>query len=311
MSMRSHFFGGLVPRTLIRENAAMPRLRILLLLLFPLLAARPGLAADEEFLLAFPPPPDHRFWMEFNSGLENSRSVYGELDLLFGDEQHLLLGAGQSDLEDVDRRVNLYSYTLGFNSAYGAPFEIGGLYEFWGNTDVLWTHSFSLPLRWSTRDWSFDLRPGYTAISLYLQPPLRPRRQIDTSSEFLEGRIIYCGLPRWRLSLGGSRYAYAQDLSRLQQPRARSLFSDVTLVLGYGFPRSRMTVEATRHFSRWQLGAAFERTIAEVDGSRVDIASLKGAFDLNVQFSLHTRIGRIESSAPSYNYLQLAGELRF
>ncbi len=269
------------------------------------------MAAETVYDLAAPAPA-HRLWLEYSTGLENSRSTYGELDLALGDSGRLLLGAGLSDVQGASERVDLYTYTVGFNTPWGEPFEAGALYEFWGNTDALWTHTFSLPLGWNTADWFFGLRPGYTAIALQVRRFGRPRQTYETASQFVEGSLIHFGLSPWRLRLQGALHAYDDDLGRLQHPLARYLLSDVTLVLGYGFPRSRLGAEAMRDFPWGWLGASFERTIVESDGSRLDVTSLKAGLRLHARLSLHLQGGRIDSEYGSdYNYLRLGTDIGF
>lgn len=270
------------------------------------------LARGETIYDLLTPPPDHRLWLEYNHGLEDSQSYYGELDLVLADDNRLLLGAGKSDIQGLTRRVDLYSYTIGFNTPYSEPFEAGVRYAFWGNTSELWTHTLSVPLGWNTTDWSLGLRPGYTRIYVYLQRFGTPLRQIETASQFVEGNLGYYGLSRWSFSLYGAIHHYDTDLSRLQNPLARYLFSDVSLVLGYGFPRSRLGGEMAYDFDYWRIGVGYERTVSEVDASRLDVTALKTAFYINDRLTLHVQGGHITSeTTPAYNYLQLATEVLF
>ena len=275
-----------------------------------LLLATP--ARSETIYDLLVPPPDHRLWLEYNRGLEDSQRYYGELDLAIADSQHLLLGAGKSDIQGARRRVDLYSYTVGFNTAYGEPFEAGVRYEFWGNTSELWTHTLSLPLAWNTTHGFLGLRPGYTDINLYVYRLNRPPREINTASQFIELDIGYYGFDDWGLRLGGAWYRYDADLSRLQSPLAPYLFSDITIVLGYGFPRRRLVGGLTRDFGRLSLGAEYEQTIVESDGSRLDVFSLKVAFRVDDTLGVHLQVGRIRGDAtPDYNYLRLATDIGF
>ncbi len=275
-----------------------------------LLVTAPGRAATIYDLLT--PPPEHRLWLEYNQGLENSQSFYGELDLAIAGAHHLLLGAGQSDIQGRTRRVDLYSYTLGVNTPYGDPFEAGLRYEFWGNTSELWTHSLSLPLGWNTADWFLGVQPGYTTIGFTIRRPNRPVRQHDTASQFIELHLGYFGFDAWQLRLYGAGYHYDEDLSRLQNPLANYLLSDVTIVLGYGFPRYRLGGELAHDFGRISLGGTYERTIVESDGSRLDIVSLKAALPAGERLVLHLQGGRVSGdTTPAYNYLRLAGDVAF
>ncbi len=269
-------------------------------------------ARSETIYDLLAPPPEHRLWLEYNRGLEDSQSFYGELDLAIANGNRLLLGAGQSDIQGLTRRVDLYSYTAGLSTPYGEPFEAGMRYEFWGNTSELWTHTLSVPLAWNTPDWFLGLRPAYTRIYAYLRRFGTPIRQVETASQFVTGHLGYDGLPRWSFSLYGAIHHYDTDLSRFRNPLARYLFSDVTLVLGYGFPRRRLGAEMEYDFDAWRIGAGYEQTVSEVDASRLDVTTLKTAFRLHDRLTLHAQGGHVTSeTGPAYNFLQLASQVLF
>ncbi len=269
-------------------------------------------ARSETIYDLLEPPPAHRLWLEYNRGLEDSQSFYGELDMAIANGNRLLLGAGKSDVQGLTRRVDLYSYTVGLNTPWGEPFEAGVRYEFWGNTSELWTHTLSLPLTWNMADGYVGLRPGYTDIGLYVYRFNRPPRQTDTASQFIDLDIGYQGVEDWSLRLSTAWYRYDADLSRLQSPLASYLFSDITIVLGYGFPRQRLAGELTHDFGRLSLGAEYERTIVESDGSRLDVLSVKAAFRVDDTLGLYLQGGRIQADdTPDYNYLRLATDIGF
>lgn len=286
---------------------AFPRLFLLAVLMLCLPPARP--ASLYEFL---EPAPDNSLWLEYSSGLEDSKNLYGELDMVIATDQHLLLGAGKSDVQGFTRRVNLYSLMLGCNSAYGEPFEFGLIYDFWGNTDELWTNALSLPLRWNSRDWRFTLQPRFMRIYLYTRRLNRPARLHDSDSRALSASLTYYGFERWQLGISGASYDYDADLTRLDNPLARFLFSDITLILSYGFPDSRLAGNIAYQFDRWRLGAQQERTVSAVDYSRMDISSVNATFYLNDDFSLLSEAGRVSvENNETYNYLKLGAQFFF
>lgn len=282
-------------------------------LLFSLLGVIPlSVSATNLYEFLDPAPPDNSLWLEYSSGLEDSKNIYGELDLAVASNHHLLLGAGRSDVKTFTRRTDLYSLMLAYHSSYGEPFEFGLAYDYWGNTAELWTNSLSAPLRWNTRDWSIMLQPQFMNIRLYSQRINQPRRLHSSNSRSLSGNISYYGFARWRLGISASRYDYEADLSRLDNPLARYLFSDVTLVLSYGFPDSRLAAHIAYNFDDWGLGIQQEQTISAVDASRLDITSVNVNLYFNDQFSLLIEGGHIgiENSDP-YNYLKLGSQIFF
>lgn len=266
-----------------------------------------------EDLLLHDPGLKHSLWLEYTNGLENSQDLYAELDLVIASTNHLLLGGGKSDLQTTDGRVNLYSFKIGYNSAYGAPFEYGVVYDYWGKSNELWTHNLSVPLRWNTNDWGFGLKPLLTRINLYALPSDGSPRQLEhTNSQAIEGAIEYYGFGNWDFKINGGYYHYDTDLSRFDNPVASSLFSDVTLVLSYGFPESRLGLGAAYNFKSWRLGGRWEGTVSAVDNSRIDITSLNTAIYLSKSFMLDLEGGRvIVENDVSYNFVKLAGQVLF
>ena len=284
------------------------RLLFSLLILF----IQPATATDLYESLE-PESADSSLWLEYNIGLENSKNYYAELDLAIVADHHLLLGGGKSDVLTLTDRVDLYTLTLGYNSPYGAPFEYGLIYDFWGNTDELWTNTLSVPLRWNTQNWSLSLRPQFMRIFLYTQRRFnRTRRLHSSDSRALSGEVTYYGFERWELGVSASAYSYEADLSKLDSPIAPFLFSDITLVLSYGFPSSRLAASLAYNFDNWRLGIRQEQTISAVDDSRLDITSLSSNFYLSNDFSLLLEAGYIgiENSQP-YNYYKLGTQIFF
>lgn len=259
-----------------------------------------------------PEPQDSSINLEYNIGQENSKNYYTELDLVVADDQHLQLGVGKSDVLTLTERVNLYNLTLGYNSRYGAPFEFGLVYDYWGNTNDLWTNTLSIPLRWNTQNWSLSLQPQFMRIYLYTQRFNRPRRLHRSNSRSLSGSINYYGFNRWELGVSGSTYYYQADLSKLNNPIAEFLFNDVTLLLSYGFPSSRIAGNIAYNFDSWRLGIKQEQTISAVDASKLYISSINTTFYLSNSFSLLMEAGYIgiENSAP-YNYFKLGTQIFF
>ncbi len=255
---------------------------------------------------------DNSLRLEYSSGLENSKNFYGELDLTIATNNHLLLGSGKSDILTSTNRLQLYNFMLGYNSPYGEPFEFGLVYDYWGNTDELWTNTLSIPLRWNTRDWSMTLQPQFMQINLYSQRFNKPRHLHHSNSRSLSGSIRYYGFDRWELGIAGSRYRYEADLGKLNNPLARLLFSDVTLVLSYGFPRSRFSGNIAYNFDAWRLGVKQEQTVSAVDSSRLIITSLNTSFYLTDDFSLSIEGGYIDiKNSEPYNYLNLRMQVFF
>ncbi|VAX11367.1 hypothetical protein MNBD_GAMMA25-1590 [hydrothermal vent metagenome] len=282
-------------------------------LLFSLLSIiPPSVSATNLYEFLDPIPQDNSLWLEYSSGLEDSRNFYGELDLAVSTDQHLLLGAGKSDVLTFTKRVELYSFMLGYNSAYGEPFEFGLVYDYWGNTNELWTNSLSVPLRWNTRDWSLSLQPQLMKIYLYTRRFNQPQRRHSSDSRSLSGSVNYYGFVRWELGVTGSKYYYQADMERLDNPLARFLFSDVTLVLSYGFPRSRLAGNIAYNFDSWRLGIKQEQTISAVDASQLDITSVNANFYLSDDFSLLIEGGYISiENAEPYNYIKLGTRFFF
>ncbi|HEB55908.1 MAG TPA: hypothetical protein ENI98_06305 [Gammaproteobacteria bacterium] len=259
-----------------------------------------------------PESQDNSLRLEYSSSLENSKNLYGQLDLVIATNNHLLLGSGKSDVLTSTNRLQLYSFMLGYNSPYGEAFEFGLTYDYWGNTNELWTNTLSMPLRWNIRDWSVALQPQFMRINLYSRGFNKPGHLHHSNSQSLSGAIRYYGFNRWELGIAGSRYRYETDPGKLNNPLARFLFSDVTLVLSYGFPRSRFAVNIAYNFDTWHLGLKQEQTISAVDSNRLVITSLNTSFYLTDNFSLSIESGYIdiENSEP-YDYLTLGMQVFF
>lgn len=106
------------------------------LLFYLLIVFLPPASATDLYESLSPEPLDSSLGLDYNIGLENSKNYHANLDLVVGGDRHLQLGAGQSEVLTLTDRVNLYNLTLGYNSRYGAPFEYGLVYDYWGNTAV-------------------------------------------------------------------------------------------------------------------------------------------------------------------------------
>ena len=296
----------------------MPEIRfshpvfILAILCFSITAH--GEAEFEDFLLDLPPPPRSSIWLEYNSGLQDSQDMSLSLDLVLPSKHRLLLGAGQSNLSSGNGQYQIYSASGGFHTEYGKTFEIGLLYDYWGNSNDLWTHTFSLPLRLNTADWSFDLIPQTSRINLYRRSyPDNRKTLITTSSKGIEAGISYFGIAEWELLLTTSYYHYADDMTRLNQPIARLFISDLALAMSYGFPERRNAAEVAYNFPRTRVGFLQERTISAVDHSKLDISAIKIAYYFNDDFAMHLEGGyiRLDSGNDTSNYLKLSGQINF
>ncbi len=272
----------------------------------------PPASATDLYESLSPEPLDSSLGLDYNIGLENSKNYHANLDLVVAGDRHLQLGAGKSDVLTLTDRVNLYNLTLGYNSRYGAPFEYGLVYDYWGNTNDLWTNTLSIPLRWNTQNWSVSLQPQFMRLYLYTQRLNRPQRLHRSNSHALSGSINYYGFDRWELGVSGSTYHYQADLSRLNNPIAAFLFNDVTLLLSYGFPSSRLAGNIAYNFDSWRLGIKQEQTISAVDTSKLNVTSVNTTFYLSKRFSLTMDAGYIgiENSVP-YNYFNLGTQIFF
>lgn len=282
-------------------------------LLFSLLILfLPPASATDLYESLNPKPMNSSVELNYNVGLENSKNYQANLDLAGAGGRHLLLGIGKSDLLTQADRVNLYNLTLGYHSRYGASFEYGLVYDYWGNTNDLWTNTLSIPLRWNSRNWSLSLQPQLMRIYLYSQRFNRPRRLHRSNSRALSSSVDYYGFKHWDLGVSGSTYHYQADLSRLNNPIASFLFNDVTLLLSYGFPRSRLAGSIAYDFDNWRLGIRQEQTISAVDASKLDITSINTSIYLSKRLSLIMEAGYIGTdNTAAYNYLHLGAQFFF
>lgn len=297
------------------KHAGYPGLALLFSLLVPPLLPAGSQAQAQTLYEALPEPDEQRssVFLEYSSGLQDSRDLYGEADLVIGGRHHLLLGGGKSDLQSLEGRVNLYSFKLGYNTAYGEPFEFGLAYDYWGKQEELWTHTVSLPLRWNTLDWSFSVKPLLSRINLYTRDrPQAPRQLRQTNSQAVEAIVDYYGLGNWEFEVSGGVYRYDADLGQLDNPIASVLFSDVALVLTYGFPSSRLGAAVAYNFASWRVGLYQESTVSIVDDTRLNVTTLKNTFYLGKDFSLNLNGGRVTSdNIDPYNFLTLGGQYLF
>ncbi|HID49344.1 MAG TPA: hypothetical protein EYP40_07015 [Chromatiales bacterium] len=300
-------------RTHNQKHIHYPKPALLSLFLVPLLIAV-GVRA-ESLYEALPEPARQRssVWLAYSSGLNDSRDLYGEADLVIAGRHHLLLGGGRSNLQSLEGRVDLSSFKLGYNSAYGEPFEFGLTYDYWGRQDELWTQTLSMPLRWNTLDWSFHIKPMLSRINLYTQAqPPRPRQLQQTNSQAVEGMINYYGPGNWEFEVSGGVYRYDGEPERLDNPITSALFSDVSLILAYGFPRSRLGAAVAYNFRAWRVGLYQESTVSLVDNTRLNVTSLKNTFYLGDDFSLNLNGGRVSAeNIESYNFLTVGGQYLF
>lgn len=282
-------------------------------LLFSLLIIfLPPASATDLYESLSPKPLNSSFGLDYNIGLENSKNYHANLDLAVANDRYLQLGIGKSDVLTQTDRVNLYNLTVGYHSRYGAPFEYGLVYDYWGNTNDLWTNTLSIPLRWNSRNWSVSLQPQFMRIYLYSQRFNRPQRLHRSNSRALSSAIDYYGFEHWELGISGATYHYEATLSRLNNPLASFLFNDVTLLLSYGFPRSRLAGSIAYNFDNWRLGIKQEQTVSEIDASKLDVTSVNTTFYLSKRFSLMMEAGYIstKNSVP-YNYFNLGTQIFF
>ncbi len=249
----------------------------------------------EEFLFDIPAKPRSSLWFELRSGLQNSRDFNLYLDYALPSSDRLLAGGGKASLGSALGSYTTYSFNLGYHNEYGKDFEFGVLYDFWGNTNDLWSHALSVPLRINTIDWAIDIIPMFTRINLYRTNFFtnRQRRLMTTASQSLELRAGYYGFLNWEILFGGARYHYNDNIEGLDNPLARLFFSDIALVLSYGFPDRRAFAELAYNFSMLRLGLNQERTESAVDHSILDITSLMTAIYINDAFAVHLEGGRI------------------
>lgn len=262
------------------------------------------------------PPPHSSLWLEYTNGANDAEDGYAELDWVVAGNQHLLLGAGQSRVGSGNTRFSLENYTLGWHSAYGAPFETGLRLEVWGDPAELRTRSLALPLRWNLAAWSFSLEPRFSWIDMYSRTRLNQRRQLDTRSQAIKAGLDWYGEAGWELSLEGSRYNYADDLSRLDSPLARFLLSEVTLSLSRGLPARSLALELGYRFVATQpglrLGLRREHLVSAVDGSGADVSSINLNLDLTSRLGLYLEAGRLQAdTSPAADYLKLGTRLGF
>jgi hypothetical protein len=262
------------------------------------------------------PPPHSSLWLEYTNGANETADGYAELDWVVAGDQHLLLGAGQSRVGSGNQRFRLESYTLGWNSAYGAPFESGLRFDAWGDPAELRTRSLALPLRWNLAAWSFSLEPRFSWIDMYTRTLLNQRRRFDTRSQALVLGLDWYGTSGWELSLEGSRYDYADEVSRLDSPLARFLLSEVTLSLSRGLPEQSLALEIGYRFVDTQpglrLGLRREHVVSAVDGSGADVSSINLNLDLTSRLGLYLEAGRLQADAsPDADYLKLGTRLGF
>jgi len=175
-------------------------------------------------------------FLEYSSGLKDFHdfSLLADFSLPNGDR--LILGASKSNLSSNNGNYNIYGLSAAINTEYGKPFELGIAYDFWGNTDDLWTHSLSLPLRWNTRNWSIRLQPEYTQINIYrLILVNNTRTLLKSPSTSLDTSLTYYGLRDWDITLRAAGYRYEDNIEGFSRPIAQLYFSDLALVLSYGF----------------------------------------------------------------------------
>ncbi len=249
----------------------------------------------EEFLFDIPARPRSSLWFELRSGLQDSSDFNLYLDYALPSADRLLVGGGKASLGSALGSYNTYSFNLGYHNEYGRDFEFGVLYDFWGNTRDLWTHALSVPLRINTVDWAIDIIPMFTRINLYRTSFFsdRQRRLVTTASQSLELRAGYYGFLNWEILFGGARYHYNDNIEGLDNPLARLFFSDIALVLSYGFPDRRAFAELAYNFSMLRLGLNQERTESAVDHSILDITALMTAIYINDAFAVHLEAGRV------------------
>jgi hypothetical protein len=265
-------------------------------------------------------PQHSSLWLEYTNGANVTEDGYAELDLVVAGDQHLIFGAGQTRVGSGNTRFNLESYSLGWNSAYGAPFETGLRFDVWGDPAELRTRSLALPLRWNHATWGFSLEPRFSWIDTYTRTLLNQRRQLDTRSQALKAGLDWYGESGWELLLEGSHYNYADDVSRLDSPLARFLLSEVTLSLSRGLPKQSLALEIGYRFDTQpglRLGLRREHVVSAVDGSGADVSSIKLNLDpifgdLTSRLGLYLEAGRLQAdTSPDADYLKLGTQLGF
>lgn len=252
-------------------------------------------------------------YLEYSSGLKDSRDFSLSADIALPTGDRLIVGARKSDLSSNTGQYPAYGFSAAFHSEYGRPFEWGIAYDFWGNTDDLWTNAISLPLRLNTNNWSFSLRPEYTQINIYRRILFNNSRVlIETSSTALDTSLSYYGWHNWDITARVAGYQYEDNIEGLSRPVAQLYFSDIALVLSYGFPKYRASLQAGYQFTHLYFALKQERTVSAVDQARLDITSAKTAYNFSDALTLHLEGGHIQiDDGSTTQYLKLAGLWRY
>ncbi len=241
------------------------------------------------------PPPLPQSMLSFDYGADNadgwnhqfSASLAGPMQLQFN------LVYGESSVVSDTAELETDTRSIGVATDPLAAFGMDLTYETWGSDGELTIDTLRLGLTFNAQTFSFSLMPQQRDIRLFTRPILHHiLPQVDVDGKDVGCRLVYYGLDGWAFDATYFHYGYSKDLSRLAEDfRALFIFPLETLELVSGLNSHLVSTDVTRYLPHGEIGFEWVSATSAVDGSRLDLGALHGAYELTPAWMLRIQGG--------------------
>lgn len=259
-------------------------------------------------------PTSSMLTLELGKDSAETREAYADLDLGFNNGMHLRGMLGKSRQQSPEGALETDSRLVGISSDYDATIVGGFDYEYWGDQDVLETHTRRFKLGANTDNWYFQLSYEDRLSRVYTNDTtifyrgrfiqLPDTYEVDSTGKGLN--VSYYGFYPWSVSVAYIRYTYDRDVSVLEtHPRLlQAMFSSSTLGMTSGLEAWRRSADLGYNFDWGVIGISGSQSASEVDGSIADNGAVYMVWDLSPDWSLTLTGGRsaTDNSADTVSY---------
>lgn len=247
-----------------------------LLLAGPALADAPPLFPDTS-----PEPQKGTLWLDVGADTTDVLDARVELDVPASERALLRLGVGGTYIPTRSANVEAGYLLAGALVDTSPRTRVGGSYEYWGQEDIITTHTVAGTFTWAGRRGSFSVVPQVRRIVLFRQLVRTGAASEESTGRGLDllGTLYGPGGWEWTLGAAGWDYTGSADTLEVRTVDTRTLDTRVVdvqvavvqvdtrvlLAPAAGFLERRVSGEAAYAFgdARVGVGGSVTRYVAD------------------------------------------------
>jgi len=271
------------------------------------LGAVPAAAADSGLFPA--PKPPGTLWVDVGADTTDVLDARIELDVPAGANTLLRLGTGGTYIPTSSANVDAGYVLFGALVDTAPGMSAGGSYEFWGQQDIVTTHTVAGSFTWRGGAAGFSVMPQARRIVLYRQLVRTGSASEETTGRGLDLLGTLYGPGGWEWTVGASAWNYSgsTDTLRVRTLDTRTLGgraanaraavvrvdSQALLAPAAGFVERRLSGEAAYDFGEVRVGGEGSVTRYVADDRRTYGAALRVYLPVGRRQAMEVRGGRL------------------